>query len=58
MTLGGMKFAICNEIFKGWKLDETLAYAARLGYHGCGDCSVYPGEFGRRNFLGRAAADS
>jgi sugar phosphate isomerase/epimerase len=29
-----MKFAICNEIFKGWKLDETLAYAAGLGYHG------------------------
>jgi sugar phosphate isomerase/epimerase len=27
-----MKFAICNEIFKGWKLDDTLAYAKRLGY--------------------------
>jgi sugar phosphate isomerase/epimerase len=27
-----MKFAICNEIFKDWKLEDTLAYAARLGY--------------------------
>jgi len=29
-----MKFAICNEIFKSWKLEDTLAYAARLGYAG------------------------
>jgi sugar phosphate isomerase/epimerase len=29
-----MKFAICNEIFKGWKLEDTLACAARLGYGG------------------------
>lgn len=28
-----MKFAICNEIFQGWKLEDTLAYAAKLGYH-------------------------
>jgi sugar phosphate isomerase/epimerase len=27
-----MKFAICNEIFKGWNLDDTLAYVKRLGY--------------------------
>ncbi len=27
-----MKFAICNEIFKDWKLEDTLAYAKRLGY--------------------------
>ncbi|MBI3416248.1 MAG: sugar phosphate isomerase/epimerase [Verrucomicrobia bacterium] len=27
-----MKFAICNEIFDGWKIDDTLAYAAKLGY--------------------------
>ena len=27
-----MKFAICNEIFKGWKMDDTLAYAAKAGY--------------------------
>jgi sugar phosphate isomerase/epimerase len=27
-----MKFAICNEIFKGWKLEDTLSYARRLGY--------------------------
>lgn len=27
-----MKFAICNEIFQGWKLEEAMAYAARAGY--------------------------
>jgi sugar phosphate isomerase/epimerase len=27
-----MKFAICNEIFKGWNLDDTLTYSKRLGY--------------------------
>lgn len=29
-----MKFAICNEIYQGWKLEDTLAHAARLGYAG------------------------
>ncbi len=29
-----MRFAICNEIFQGWKLEDTLACAARLGYTG------------------------
>ena len=27
-----MRFAICNEIFQGWSLDATLAYAAKVGY--------------------------
>jgi sugar phosphate isomerase/epimerase len=27
-----MKFAICNEIFQGWKIDEVFAHAAKLGY--------------------------
>ena len=27
-----MQFAVCNEIFQGWKLSDTLARAARLGY--------------------------
>src|SRR5215510_3120771 len=27
-----MKFAICNEIFRGWKLEDTLAYASQAGY--------------------------
>lgn len=27
-----MKFAICNEIFQGWNLDDTFAFAARTGY--------------------------
>jgi sugar phosphate isomerase/epimerase len=29
-----MKFGICNEIYRGWKIEDTLAHAARLGYHG------------------------
>jgi len=27
-----MKFAICNEIFQDWKIEDTLAYAAKAGY--------------------------
>jgi len=27
-----MNFAICNEIFKDWKMDDVFAYAAKLGY--------------------------
>ncbi len=27
-----MKFGICNEIFKDWKIDDTLSYAAKIGY--------------------------
>lgn len=27
-----MKFAICNEIFQGWTLPDTFAYARRAGY--------------------------
>ena len=27
-----MKFAICNEMFEGWKLEEAMAYVARTGY--------------------------
>lgn len=29
-----MKFAICNEIFRDWKLDDVFAHAAHLGYAG------------------------
>ena len=29
-----MKFAICNEIYQGWKLEDTFAHAAKLGYAG------------------------
>jgi sugar phosphate isomerase/epimerase len=29
-----VKFAICNEIFQGWKIEDVFAYAARLGYQG------------------------
>jgi sugar phosphate isomerase/epimerase len=27
-----MKFAICNEIFQGWELKETMAFAKKAGY--------------------------
>ena len=27
-----MKFGICNEIFQGWKIEDTFAYAAKAGY--------------------------
>src|SRR5579872_3724615 len=27
-----MNFAICNEIFQGWKLEDVFGYAAKLGY--------------------------
>jgi sugar phosphate isomerase/epimerase len=27
-----VKFAICNEIFKGWSLEDTMAFAAKAGY--------------------------
>jgi len=29
-----MKFAICNEIYQGWKLEDTFAHAGRAGYAG------------------------
>ena len=32
LTLTRMKFAICNEIFRGWSIDDTFAYAAKAGY--------------------------
>ena len=29
-----MRFAICNEIYQGWKLEDTFAHVARMGYAG------------------------
>src|SRR3954471_4580573 len=29
-----MKFGICNEIFQGWELEATMAFAAKTGYQG------------------------
>lgn len=29
-----MKFAICNEIFQGWKIEDVFAHCAHLGYDG------------------------
>lgn len=34
LEAAGVKFAICNEIFKDWKLDDVFAYTAKLGYDG------------------------
>jgi sugar phosphate isomerase/epimerase len=31
-TLCAMKFGICNEIFKDWKIEDTFAFAAKTGY--------------------------
>jgi len=27
-----VKFAICNEIFQGWKIEDVFSYVAKLGY--------------------------
>src|SRR6185369_9692080 len=32
LILVSMKFAICNEIFKDWKMEEAMACAAKAGY--------------------------
>lgn len=29
-----MKFAICNETFQNWKIDDVFTYCARIGYDG------------------------
>jgi len=29
-----MRFAICNEIYQGWRLEDILVHAAKLGYAG------------------------
>ena len=29
-----MKFAICNEIFRDWKLEDVFAFTAKVGYDG------------------------
>lgn len=29
-----MRFAICNEIFQGWKMEDTFAFARQAGYEG------------------------
>ncbi len=29
-----MNFAICNEIFQGWKLEDAIQFAAKAGYDG------------------------
>lgn len=34
MNLRIVKFAICNEIYQGWKLEDIFAHAAKLGYAG------------------------
>jgi sugar phosphate isomerase/epimerase len=29
-----MNFAICNEIYQGWKIEDVFVHAARTGYQG------------------------
>ena len=29
-----MDFAICNEIFQGWKIEDAIRFAAKTGYAG------------------------
>lgn len=29
-----MKYSICNELFKDWKLEDVFDYLSKLGYHG------------------------
>src|SRR2546421_10352933 len=29
-----MRFAICNEIFRNWKIEEVFEYVGKLGYKG------------------------
>ena len=33
-TLARMRFAICNEIFKGWKIEDIFSCVAKIGYDG------------------------
>jgi len=59
-----MRFAICNEIFKGWKIEEIFAYAAKIGYAGVEIApftladSVAEIQAGRRKEIREAAARS
>jgi len=34
MDFQGMKFAICNEIFQGWRIEEAMKFARDVGYDG------------------------
>ena len=27
-----MKFAICNEVFEGWSIDDSIKFVAETGY--------------------------
>src|SRR5438445_8609631 len=31
-TTPAMKFAICNEIFQGWKIEDAFSCSAKVGY--------------------------
>lgn len=33
-SMAPMKFAICNEIFQNWKIEDAMAYAKKAGYDG------------------------
>ena len=47
-----MKFGICNEIFKDWKLEDAMAYARKAGYDG-----IEIAPFTIANFVTEISAD-
>jgi sugar phosphate isomerase/epimerase len=34
VSIPAVKFAICNEIFEGWKIEDAMSFARRTGYDG------------------------
>ena len=52
-----MKFGICNEIFQGWSLEDTFAYAAKAGYDLVEIAPVHDREIRDGDFRRRARAD-
>ncbi len=57
----GIKYAICNELYKGWEIERAFAHAASLGCHGVEIAPFTLAEnsggisSGRRNAVRKAA---
>ena len=52
-----MKFAICNEIFQGWKIDDVLRARRKVGYDAVEIAPFTLAELRDGYPAGRAAAD-